>query len=173
MKTDTARAPKGDNGFVVEPPSTHRSYRDRKRIAKWTPAGLAIVLSVAQFIPVNRSNPPVGSEVPASVEVRQVLRRACYNCHSNETVWPWYSHVAPVSWLVAHDVHEGREKLNFSTWNRLKAKDRIKALNETWEEVEEGEMPPWIYVMAHADARLSEGDRELLRVWSTPMGGRE
>lgn len=119
-----------------------------------------------QFVPVERSNPPVETEVPASSEVRSVLRRACYDCHSNETTWPWYSRIAPVSWLVAHDVHEGREELNFSTWNRLSTKERGEALHEAWEKVEEGEMPPWFYLPPHPEARLSARDRAALRDWS-------
>jgi hypothetical protein len=119
-----------------------------------------------QLVPVERSNPPVEAEVPASAEIRSILRRACYDCHSNETEWPWYSRVAPVSWLVAHDVVEGREKLNFSTWNRLDTKKQVEALHESWEEVEEGEMPPWFYLPPHPDAELSPSDRAALREWS-------
>ena len=102
---------------------------------------VVIVLVGIQFIPVNRSNPPVEEEVPASPEVKAVLKRACYDCHSNETVWPGYSRVAPVSWLLAWDVREGREELNFSTWNRYNQKKRGKIIKEIWEEVQEGEMP--------------------------------
>ena len=119
-----------------------------------------------QLVPIERHNPPVEAEVPASEEVRSILRRACYDCHSNETQWPWYSRVAPVSWLVTHDVAEGREKLNFSTWNRLSTKKQVEALHESWEEVEEGEMPPWFYLPPHPDAHLSTRDRAALRDWS-------
>ncbi len=88
------------------------------RIAKWAIAVLIIALVAIQLVPVDRTNPPVETEVPATVEVRSILRRACYDCHSNETVWPWYSRIAPISWLVARDVREGREKVNLSTWNQ-------------------------------------------------------
>jgi len=98
--------------------------------------------------------------------VRAVLRRACYDCHSHETVWPWYSKVAPVSWLVAHDVHEGRQKLNFSTWNRYTPKQQVKKSKESWEEVAAGEMPLWYYLPVHRDAALSAEDRALLRTWA-------
>ena len=141
-----------------------------KRIVRWSIAALAITLVVIQFIPVDRTNPPVETEVPATVEVQQVLRRACYDCHSNETIWPWYSRIAPVSWLVARDVREGREELNFSTWNRLTTKERIKALHESWETVEEGEMPLWFYIPTHPQSRLSVQDRSVLRAWSLSMG---
>lgn len=141
-----------------------------KRIVRWSIAALVITLVVIQFIPVDRTNPPVETEVPATVEVQQVLRRACYDCHSNETIWPWYSRIAPVSWLVARDVREGREELNFSTWNRLTTKERIKALHESWETVEEGEMPLWFYIPTHSQSRLSVQDRSVLRAWSLSMG---
>ena len=127
---------------------------------------VVIVLIGIQFIPVNRSNPPVEEEIPASPEVKAVLKRACYDCHSNETIWPGYSRVAPVSWLLAWDVREGREELNFSTWNRYSQKKRDKMIKEIWEEVEEGEMPPWFYLPLHPEARLSDSDRSLLRGWA-------
>jgi heme-binding protein len=74
------------------------------KIFRWFLLGILLALIVMQFVPVERTNPPVEQEVPAPANVRAMLRRACYDCHSNETRWPWYSHVAPVSWLVAHDV---------------------------------------------------------------------
>jgi hypothetical protein len=139
-----------------------------KRAIRWTIGALAIAGVAIQFVPVDRTNPPVDSEVPATPEVRSILRRACYDCHSNETVWRWYSRVAPVSWLIAHDVHEGRAELNFSTWSRLDANAQAKALGKSWKEVDEGEMPPWIYVPMHPDASLSAEDRAALRAWAMP-----
>lgn len=90
----------------------------------------------------------------------------CYDCHSNETVWPWYSGIAPVSWLVARDVRKGREELNFSTWDRYTTKQQVEKLKESWEEVEEGEMPLWFYLPVHRDAVLSAEDRAVLRKWA-------
>jgi heme-binding protein len=129
-------------------------------------ASLVIILAAIQLVPLDRTNHPVETEVPATAEARAVLRRACYDCHSNETVWPWYSRIAPMSWLVAWDVFEGRKELNFSTWNRLTAEKRVKAMHECWKEVEEGEMPPWFYRLPHPEARLSAEDRSHLRAWS-------
>lgn len=128
--------------------------------------GTLLALVLAQLIPVERTNPPVEEEVPASEEVRAVLRRSCYDCHSNESRWPWYAHVAPISWLVVHDVNEAREHMNFSTWNAYDAKKRRKKLEEVWEEVEEGEMPLWVYLPLHPEARLSDEDESLLRAWA-------
>ena len=128
--------------------------------------GGGILLGALQFVPVERANPPVESDVPAPANVRAVLRRACYDCHSNETAWPWYSHVAPVSFLIARDVNAGREELNFSTWNRMATRDQVKKLKESWENVAEEEMPPWFYLPMHRDAVLSTQDRAALRAWA-------
>ena len=127
---------------------------------------LIAVIGLIQLIPVDRSNPPVESDIPTSPEVKANLRRACYDCHSHETVWPWYSQVAPISWLLAQDVHEGREEINFSTWNRYSTKEQVKKLKESWQEVAEGEMPPWFYLLPHRRARLSPQDRVRLRAWA-------
>jgi hypothetical protein len=129
-------------------------------------AGLAVTALAIQLIPVERTNPPNDGEVPASPEVRSILRRTCYDCHSNETVWRWYSRIAPVSWLVAHDVDEGREALNFTAWNALEPGKQAKLIRESWEEVSEGEMPPALYLPMHPDATLTAADRKLLREWA-------
>jgi heme-binding protein len=128
--------------------------------------GVLLGLVIIQFVAVDASNPRVTSDVPSAPAVKAILRRASYDCHSNETEWPWYSHIAPVSWLLARDVREGRAELNFSTWDQYTTQQRIKKLKETWSEVAEGEMPPWWDRPAHRDARLSEGDRALLREWA-------
>ena len=119
----------------------------------------------AQFVRPARRNPPVTGDLPAPADVHQLLRRACYDCHSRETVWPWYASIAPVSWLVAHDVDEGREKLDFSIWDTLGPGKRTKKLRESAKEVEEGEMPPWQYRLVHPEARLSEAERAQLLAW--------
>jgi hypothetical protein len=136
---------------------------------KWIAGGavaLLVALGAIQLVPVDTSNPPVTADVPASPAVKGILRRACYDCHSNETQWPWYGRIAPVSWLLARDVREGRAELNFSTWNQYSTQQRVKKLKESWEEVAEGEMPPWFYLPVHRDARLSADDRTLLRQWA-------
>ena len=137
-----------------------------KRAMKWVALVGVAALAAIQLVPVDRANPPVETDVPASPETRVVLRRACYDCHSNETVWPWYSRVAPVSWLLERDVREGREELNFSTWNRYTTQQQAKLLEESGEQVDEGEMPPWFYLPLHPDARLSQSNKDDLRAWS-------
>jgi hypothetical protein len=136
-----------------------------RRLAVVTAVGLV----AAQFIPVTRTNPPVESEIHASPAVDRVLRRACYDCHSNETVWPWYSRVAPMSWLVAHDVNEGREHMNFSTWGRLSSEKQVETVRKIWEEVSEGHMPPAIYLPAHREARLNDQDKAALEAWAAAV----
>ncbi len=137
-----------------------------RKVLRLILAATVIVLMAMQLVPVDRSNPPVETEVGAPAEVRALLRRACYDCHSNETVWPWYSRIAPISWMVANDVRQGREKLNFSTWNRITAQKQARKLNECWKEVAEGEMPPWFYLAVHREAVLSVEDRAMVRNWA-------
>jgi len=126
-----------------------------------------IGLLLAQLIPIDRRNPPVEAEVHASPDVRVLLRRACYDCHSNETVWPWYARVAPVSWLLVYDVESGRDGVNFSTWTAYGPGRREKLLRESADEIAEGEMPPWYYRLAHPDARLTSDEVAILCAWAT------
>jgi Haem-binding domain len=132
------------------------------------PAGAAVVVSliVAQAFRIDKNNPPVQSDVSAPVQVKELMRRSCYGCHSNEVVWPWYAEVAPVSWLVAYDVHQGRAELNFSVWGTYSPVKRQKKLKEIAQTITEGEMPPWYYVYPiHMEARLSAADREAFMAW--------
>jgi hypothetical protein len=127
-------------------------------------AALAIII---QLIPVDRTGEAADRPLQAPDEVMTVLRASCYDCHSAETVWPWYSRIAPVSWLVAHDVKDGREKLDFSRWGPLDARRRNHALSEIAEVVETGEMPMAIYLVMHPDARLDGPALTALRRWTS------
>jgi len=127
---------------------------------------LVAVLALAQLVPVNRANPPGGADVAAPPEVHAILKRACYDCHSNETVWPWYSYVAPVSWLIARDVREGRGEVNFSIFTQYPDRRRQRKWKEIPEQIEKREMPPWYYTAVHPEARLSEADRATLLQWA-------
>jgi hypothetical protein len=129
---------------------------------------LAVVALGIQFVPVQRTNPPVTADIEAPDDVHAILRRACYDCHSNETRWPWYAHVAPVSWLVAKDVAGGRRKMNFSDWGTYHVDRQETKIREIWEEVSEDEMPLAIYRPLHPEARLTDADRAILEQWALP-----
>lgn len=131
--------------------------------------GIAVAVVVAQLIPLPRTNPPVSADVGAPAEVARVLKTACYDCHSNETTWPWYAWVAPASWLVVYDVHEGRDHLNFSEWDKLTPDRRRHKFEEIAEEVEEGEMPPAIYFPMHPEADLDAAQRQAVVAWAKRM----
>lgn len=133
-------------------------------------AVLIIAFVGIQFVPVQRTNPQVAGEIEAPVEVMDILRRSCYDCHSNETVWPWYSYVAPLSWKIVHDVDEGRDEMNFSEWSGYSDRKRAKKIHEVWEEVDEGEMPLWFYTPLHSEAELSAADKETLHKWAGAEG---
>ena len=143
------------------------------RVNGRTLALTALVVAVTiQLIPIRRDNPAVTAPlVSAPADVHSTLRRACYNCHSHETIWPWYSYVAPVSWLVARDVHEGRRHLDFSTWSEYSPKDRIKKLSGISTFVQEKDMPPWFYLPLHKEARLSADDIALISEWADNYTG--
>lgn len=142
----------------------------KRRFAIALAAGVAVVLAI-QLVPVHRTNPPVRTVIRAPDDVEDLLRRACWNCHSNETRWPWYSHVAPTSWLVTDHVHDGREDLNFTEWPRgdhEAATDLIEAIGE---QVESGAMPPRSYLLMHPEARLTGEERQRIVDWSLSAGG--
>jgi len=118
-------------------------------------------LILIQLIPYGRdhTNPPVVSEPKWDTpQTRELASRACFDCHSNETIWPWYSNIAPASWLVQHDVEEGRQRLNFSNWNA----NTFREVGEISEVVQEGEMPPLQYLLIHSNARLSDAEKSQL-----------
>lgn len=139
--------------------------RTRRVVLTWREAGilaalLAGLFVLIQLLPVGapRTNPPLVAEPPwDSPRTRELFERACADCHSNRTRWPWYAHVAPVSWLVAHDVAEGREHLNVSEWHR-EQEDAAEAA----EEVRAGRMPYRGYALTHSEARLGPEEKRAL-----------
>lgn len=147
-----------------------------KSFAKIALLGIVAVGVILQFVRrPDRENP---GEDPSQVltaragvpaDVRAILERSCYDCHSHRTQWPWYSAVAPASWLVAHDVEEGRERLNFSLWGTYTRKRQAARLEMVSIEVDKGEMPPANYLLLHGDARLSEADKDLLCAWAEQL----
>ncbi len=127
---------------------------------------LVVILAAIQFIPVDKTNPPVTAELDAPMEIISVFKKSCYDCHSNETVWPWYSNIALASWFVAADVKEVREHLNFSEWGYLSRKDIVKMKEEIWEEIKKEKMPLWQYKILHPEANFTQKDKDLIRGWA-------
>lgn len=130
--------------------------------------GILIVFVAMQLFGIDTSNPEVIAEqdfiniTKPSDEVTKLLKTACYDCHSNETVYPWYSQIAPISWWTKHHVDEGKEHLNFSVWGTYSEKRANHKLDECAEEVEEGKMPLDSYTWMHSDAKLSTEQKEQL-----------
>lgn len=119
---------------------------------------LATIVIGAQLVPVDRSNPPVTQELRwDSEETRELVSRACFDCHSNQTVWPWYSYIAPISWRVAGHVDHGRGHLNFSEWDKPN-----EDFDEIKEVMDEGEMPLWDYLLMHSEAKLTPEETQAL-----------
>lgn len=133
---------------------------------------LILILVVLQIIPsgqpvVIEDNPNdllLNNEVPQEVE--SMLRAACYDCHSNESKYPWYAYIAPVSFLVNRDIRVGREEMNFSDWESFSKVERAKHLDGIIEAVEAEEMPMPIYPPLHPEAKLSDEDRQILMDWA-------
>ena len=145
---------------------------------RWIKIVLSVVVAlllVAQLIPVDRSVPAldesqdflVAENVPT--EMATLIKGACYDCHSYQTQYPWYAKVAPLSFWIQDHINHGREELNFSDWNALSKRKKIKALNDMSEEVEEKKMPLDIYTLVHKDAKLSDDEIILLLNWSKSL----
>jgi hypothetical protein len=139
---------------------------------------LVAVFLLLQVRRPSRVNPPVRPEntiearLTTPPRIASILERSCKDCHSHETDWPWYSGVAPVSWIVAHDVEEGREHLNLSDWSRYGNEDGALHLGEICKEIRSGAMPMSRYVRMHREAALSDADREALCEWTRVEGRR-
>jgi lysozyme family protein len=146
-----------------------------KRLIGWSIAVLAVLFLAAQMKTVERSNPPgdpsrsLWAQAQVPPEVADILRRACNDCHSNETRWPWYSRVAPVSWFVTGHVNHGRRHLNFSDWVTVSShtgaspEQRLARISE---EVSEGGMPLQSYTWLHPDARLTKEEVRAVSEWA-------
>ncbi len=131
-------------------------------------AGLVIV---AQFIRPDRTNPPVDQSLSVKSDstvpplIVAAFTRACFDCHSHETRWPWYSNITPVNFLIADDVHTGRKNLNFSEWGKQKLSRRLSILEEISDQVTAKDMPLPKYLLLHSDARLSADEIKTIGDW--------
>ena len=143
-----------------------------KRMLKWSGMGLVVAFVVIQAIRPAKTNPPVDetrtmeANTQMSPEVSAILARACSDCHSSKTAWPWYSQIAPVSWYIVKDVNDGRKELSLSDWSTYEPKRKARKLQEICEQIEKGEMPMKSYVLIHPAAKLSDSDRQLLCDWA-------
>ena len=136
--------------------------------SRWLVIGFMAILFLIQAVPYGRDhiNPPLNAE-PAwdNPRTQELTVRACFDCHSNETVWPWYSNIAPLSWLIERDVKEGRRELNFSEWNKAQ-----EEAGEAANTIRKGSMPPWYYPWA----RLSSAERQdLIQGLERTLGSRQ
>jgi Haem-binding domain len=121
---------------------------------KYSAIIIVIIFIIIQFVPVKRTNPPIVKEPKwDSPQTRAFAVRACFDCHSNETKWPAYSYVAPISWFISSDVNDGREHFNMSDW---KPGNGDKAARE----VSKGDMPMWQYTLMHSNARLTDAEKK-------------
>ena len=149
------------------------------RILKWLLVGLLCLLVVAQFFRPAKTNPAVDQSMTLdahtqmSPQVAAILDRSCRDCHSNNTRWPWYSHVAPMSWFVIDHVNHGRSHLNLSEWGRYDHTEAGNQLRNMCKEVRAGVMPLDSYLLIHRNAKLSEQDVRLLCDWTNLARGRK
>jgi len=141
------------------------------RIVKRTLLVLVALLVIVQFVGPRRTNPPSDPAVslkrkaPIPANVDAILTRSCRNCHSNETVWPWYSYVAPISWSVISHVNEGRDHFNLSDWTHT-SEEGADLMDNVCREIRRGKMPIPSYTWIHRDARLSDADKKILCRWA-------
>lgn len=127
---------------------------------------LALVFIIIQFFRIDKTNPSVDKNMDfvtiknAPEDVAQSIRNSCYDCHSNESVYPWYANIQPIAWFLKNHINEGRKELNFSTFATYDAVRQARKLNKAAREVEEGEMPLESYLLIHQNAKLSEEQKE-------------
>jgi len=134
--------------------------------------GIGIVLIIIQFLPNN--TPEISNNNPEdlfinntiSKKVESIIKASCYDCHSNQTVYPWYSQIAPASFVIGNHIIEGKEHLNFSNWESLSKLDKAEALDDLIEEIEEKNMPLNGYLLVHPSAKLTDNDRNMLLAWA-------
>jgi hypothetical protein len=137
---------------------------------------LIIIVVVGQVVRLPRTNPPInpareiGASLSLTPTVAAVFERSCNDCHSNRTVWLWYTGVAPSSWLVFYDVHEGRQRMNFSEWDGHTREQQRKLLDRMCPDVTEGEMPEWQYLIMHRQAKLSPEEVQAVCDWAKAAG---
>ncbi|MBL6970479.1 MAG: heme-binding domain-containing protein [Campylobacterales bacterium] len=132
---------------------------------------IIIILFISlQLIQINKHNPTVDTqlEIKAPKEIMTIFKKACYDCHSNETKWPWYSSIAPMSWSISSHVEDGRKWLNFSVWENYSQEEKEKKIKEIFRAVYIA-MPPSDYIYFHDEASLTKEERTYVRDWTGVM----
>jgi hypothetical protein len=146
----------------------HKGIEEMRTTIKLILIASFMLLLAGQFFPPERTNPPVNpaatfeAVAKPSPAMAGVVKRACHDCHSHSTAWPWYSRFAPGSWLVADDVKKGRARMNFSEWANYGPEMSKEKLRGICSKVKDGEMPLWQYRLLHPEAKLSAEDVNVL-----------
>jgi hypothetical protein len=148
------------------------------KILKWVGIVFLLIFIIIQFLPnklptsIESTNESFISNHHVSKDISGILRTSCFDCHSNHVNYPWYSHIAPVSWLVSSDVEKGRKKLNFSEWESYKKAHQIRKLGDIKDQIEGNEMPMSIYTFIHRNAKLDDKQKTLIVKWTDELSDR-
>ena len=143
-----------------------------RKVIKWVVIAILVIFLGMQVYQPERTNPPVDETktlfavVTTPPEIRTVFERSCFDCHSHNTRWPFYSSIAPASWLVAADVHEGRKHLNLSMWGDYNTNKRVAKLDQICQEISDEKMPLKQYLLLHSSAALSKAEVDLICDWA-------
>ncbi len=146
---------------------------EKTKLVRMLIIGVLAILLIIQFFRTDKTNPQLNAEtdfrkveqVPEEIAV--LIEKACYDCHSNETVYPWYAGIAPFSWIIKSHVTEGRENMNFSEWAKYQPGKRGHFLDECSEVIEKGEMPLKQYTLLHPVAKFNTEEKAILVKWFT------
>ena len=143
-----------------------------KKILKIALLLIVLGLVIAQFFRPERfstgevTKDDITNVLQVPDDVQKILKRSCFDCHSNHTVWPWYTNVSPVNWLVYDDVNSGRHKMNFSEWGKLSVSKQSTKLQNICDNIKDGDMPLPKYLLIHRDAVLSQQEKDILCKWA-------
>ncbi len=134
---------------------------------KKTFTAIVLIFIVIQLIQTKKTNPETDKnlKLAAPEKIMKILKKSCYDCHSYETKWPWYSNVAPLSWSIVNHVNDGRKALNFSTWKEIPKEIKTQRLKRAIKTINNEIMPLHSYLWFHKDAKLSAGDKKILSKW--------
>lgn len=147
-----------------------------KKVIKYLVILIIIAFVVIQFFGPDRTTASnmtpddINKKMQVPVNIQGIFKRSCYDCHSNETKWPWYSSVAPVSWVIADDITKGKAKMNFSEWGKMKESKQEERLSDICEQINEDKMPLPKYLLLHKDDALSKAEKDTIYSWVKSLG---